>query len=242
MDKVRPEFIMTVTGPKRAGKTTFIREFMKDHLIDIFPYIVVMCPTLKLNHDFDFLRDQNNAKYMFVDNGFSQTCRDIFERMEFLKERDGDETPQTLLILDDCATNKIMSQNSVLDKYCIRHRHANISLLIVAHSYRGVCGLPKSLRSQIDYNVIFNPASITEVDTILKDCVFSEEVRVIRKKVKKIFSTKYNYIVYQPAEIYSRKLLLNWETPLIDELNGMMEESESVKDEPKTDQSDNSPQ
>jgi hypothetical protein len=215
MQDIEPEFIISVTGPKRAGKTTFIRNMLTNHLLPKFNTVIVMSPTLKLNEDFEFLRDQNTTKFKFVHTNFKEEFRDLFEHMEYLKERDGDETPQVLVVMDDCATNPILNAGSIVDVKCIRHRHAKVSILVVGHAYRGVCGLSKSLRSQIDYAIIFNPASIMEIDTILKDCVFPEEVRACREKVKEIFSTKYNYIVYQPAETYERKLLVNFEEPLV---------------------------
>lgn len=207
---------MTVTGPKRVGKTTFIRELLKKCLLDEFEYVVVMTPTGQLSGDFDFLDEQRKAKYIVNTDpsDFEDMALQLFQKQEELQLKNK-QAPRTLVILDDCATNKILRERSVLDKYIIRHRHAQLSFLIVGHSLRGVCGLPKSIRMQIDYNIIFNPASMSELETILKEAILPVHLKGTKERVVAAFQQPYNYIVYQPAERYSHRLLLNWKKPMI---------------------------
>jgi len=139
----------------------------------------------------------------------------LTRRLEELQENG--EAPNTLLVVDDLATHPILNPNSILDKYVIRHRHAKLSMMIVGHSLRGVCGLPKAMRSQIDYNIMFNPASVTEMTTLIKECVFSDDFKKVLANVKDLFSTKYNYMVFEPAAVYSMKLVDNFGRSMLSE-------------------------
>lgn len=211
--KIRSPFIMTVTGPKRTGKTTFIRDLVKQNLSKEFRYIIVMSATCDLSGDFDFVKEIPAARYSIVDSSFTDKCAAILEKLE-AKQRNGMQQ-KTLLILDDLATDPILNPKSILDSYCIRHRHVGLSIIVVGHALRGTCGLPKALRSQIDYNIIFNPASMTEMETILKEALMNNDLREAKNKIKEVFSVPYNFIMYEPAKPYYEKMMINAKTPLI---------------------------
>jgi len=257
IENLKLPFIMMVTGPKRTGKTTFIRNLFKEGILKEIDYVVVMAPTLHLNGDFDFLKEQKEMKYMMFHENFEFQVEKLFQRMEQLAEgrlaklreleekklkptepvkedlRPGDvsvavprdtdvpHVPNTLLVLDDCATNSILSRASILDAYSIRHRHSNISMIVVGHNFKGVAGLPKAIRTQIDYNVIFNPSSISELETIIRDCLFKEDAKIAIENTKVVFNELYNYIIYTAAEVYNRRLLTNKGEMMIYPLEGV---------------------
>lgn len=216
MDITDQPFVLTVTGPKRAGKTHFLRALLKQQLIERFRYIVVLCPSLHLSGDYKFLKEQPYAQYILKHNPdeFSETCTKLFNKIESMKLEG--KSLQTLLLMDDCATRSILNNNSVVDKYIIMHRHSNLSMIIVGHSLRGVTGLPKGIRLTIDYNVIFKPASMLELETILKESLFSEDVKAAKLATRRVFNDKYNYIVHIPAATYNNTLLVNFKIPLLD--------------------------
>jgi hypothetical protein len=108
-----------------------------------------------------------------------------------------------------------MAQNSILDRYSIQHRHVNLSILAVGHSFRGIGGLPKTLRLQVDYGVFFSPASVTELETIVKDVSFASDRDELLARARDVFKKKYNFIVFQPSAPLSRRLLVNFKTPLM---------------------------
>lgn len=215
MDKIKPQFIITVTGPKNTGKTTWLRSFIATHLLDMFPRLIVLSPTLDLNDDFDFLKYQDKVEYFFESDPdrFDEVLQEAIE-MQF-DEVQTKKPKSLLVILDDCATEDICRDRSLLDKFAIRHRHYRISFIIVGHKFQGTCGLPRSLRSQINSNIIFNPASMSELEILLKEAVLSDHVKEARRAAMDVFSEKYNFIVFTPANKYFERLLVNWETPLI---------------------------
>jgi hypothetical protein len=169
--------------------------------------VIVFSPTAQLSKDFDFLDDQTSTKFIVYQGGFKEEFLKLTQRLEELQL--AKKAPETLLVVDDLATNPILRQDSVIDKYAIRHRHARLSMMVVGHSLRGVCGLPKSLRSQIDYNILFNPASMTELYTLIKECVFPRDIKTVVLNTEALFSTLYNYMIFEPAAVYERKLVDN---------------------------------
>jgi len=216
MESIQPQFIITVTGPKGSGKTTWLRTFVADYMLDLFPRIIVMSPTIELNEDFEFLKHQDKSEYFF--EGDPENFENILQQAIDLQfeEVTTRHSKNLLVILDDCATEDICRDRSVLDAFAIRHRHYKISFIIVGHKFQGTCGLPRSLRSQINRNIIFNPASMSEPEILLKEALLSDHVKEAKKKALEVFSTKYNYIVFTPSEVYNRRLLVNFETPLLE--------------------------
>ena len=209
-------FVMAVTGPKRSGKTTLVRNMITDYFLDKFNTIVVLAPTLRRSKDYEFLRNQKKANFYLQDKRecFGTDIQKVFKKCDDLADQ-GKEC-HILLILDDCGTDRIMDQRGFLDEYSIQHRHSNLSILIVAHSLRGAGGQPKTLRLQNDYNIIFSPASMVELNQILKDCLLPVDVAHATRNIIKVFSEKYNYVVYQSAETYPRKMLVNFKIPLLE--------------------------
>ena len=218
MDALKPPFIMSVVGPKRTGKTTFIKNLLKDHLLQHFKYVIIFSPTAELSGDFDEIANDKRSTFIkkTKTEDFGNCAKSLFERLETLKLDDG-QAPNTLLLLDDCGTDPILNANSMLDKYSIRHRHAGLSILAVGHSLRGTCGLPKALRQQVDVAVFFNPSSMSEMEAILKEVLFSQHLKAAKQKAVEVFGQPYNYIAWIPAAPYFQKLLINFETPLVDD-------------------------
>ncbi len=216
METIQPQFIITVTGPKGSGKTTWLRSFVAEYMLDMFPRIIVMSPTIELNRDFDFLKHQDKSEYFF--EGDPANFESILQQAIDLQfdEVTTRYSKNLLVILDDCATESICRDRSVLDAFAIRHRHYKISFIIVGHKFQGTCGLPRSLRSQINRNIIFNPASMSELEILLKEALLSDHVKDAKKRALEVFSTKYNYLVFTPSEIYNRRLLVNFEIPLLE--------------------------
>ena len=183
MENIKIPFIISIIGPKRTGKTTFLKKWLNTALLKKFRYIILLSPTAKLSGDFEELADNDTVHFIMKSDPskFADTSKALFDRLEQLKTREG-RAPPTLLILDDCGTDAIMNQNSILDKYCIRHRHSELSILAVGHSLRGTCGLPKSFRSQMDMAILFNPNSMSELETIFKEVLFSEHLKEAKRK------------------------------------------------------------
>jgi len=182
----------------------------------MFRYVIIFSPTAELSGDFDEIIEDKRATFIKKcdSEDFAKCAKALFEKLEKLKLGEG-EAPPTLLILDDCGSDPILNANSPLDKYSIRHRHAGLSILAVGHSLRGTCGLPKALRQQVDYSVFFNPTSMSEMEAILKEVLFSQHLKAARAKAVDVFSEPYNYIVWTPSAPYRDKLMINFETPLI---------------------------
>ena len=197
---------------------------IQNQLLDVFKYIIVISPTNELSNDFSFLKDQKKAQYKICNGQFETVVERLTHRLENLQRECNQserpdltishetltplqtEAPPTLLVVDDCATDPILNRGSILDRYMIRHRHCKLSAIIVGHSLRGVCGLPKATRSQTDYNIIFNPSGMRELYDILRECLFPEDLKFALKRVRDIFDVKYAYLIYEPAAIYDQKL------------------------------------
>jgi hypothetical protein len=224
MDDLRMPFIMTVTGPKWAGKTTFITGLVKDYIMKRLDFVIVFCPTCQLNDDYGFIKEQYKVPYTIIVKKFDDNMEELIKGLEELyseniNEDDDEfmrrEKKEILMILDDCGTDPILERHSSLAKYCIKHRHISLSVIVVGHSFRGDVGVPKSIRSQMDYAVFFKPASIKELHSILEDSLFKDELKVARDKCREIFSEKYKYIVYIPSNTYQKTILINFEEPLL---------------------------
>lgn len=216
-------FVMTIVGPKRVGKTTFIRTLLTKNLLQKCKHVVVFSKTAHLSRDFDWLESHPGITSTIFAPGktpdsdetidYAEIAKRLFKRLITLLQTEG-TCPSVLLILDDLAADPIMSEASPVVKECITHRHINMSMICVGHAYRGAIGIPKAMRLQIDYCIFFNPSSMKELEDVLKDTLFSTDVKTAIQEVREILTVPFNYIVYKPAAAYSEKLLINFKEPL----------------------------
>lgn len=214
--ELKEHFMMTLAAPRGSGKSFFVKQLLKSELIDRFDHIVIMCPSLDFNDDYDDFRGLD--KFRFISNVTSEIIEDLWNRQakckamirrkrrdkkkknandpqfsEFESE-DPDiiECPHVLLILDDIIDSGVVKFRGIVDKVAERGRHVSISLIL--NSQR-ISAISRSIRLNADYFIIFKPFAVAEVEQFLDQFVRKKERKAAREIFASIFKRKHQFVM-----------------------------------------------
>jgi len=193
----KEHFCMTLAAPRASGKSYFIREFLKSHHAKRFDHIIIMCPSLDLNNDYDGFED--DARYKLISNPDTEIIGDLFHKQENIKKAckassGGYEQrcPDTLLILDDCIGTGALRFRGETDDYATRGRHVNISLIIAVQK---ITSCSPVIRDNSDYFIIFCPYSVSELERFVEMFVQKNKRNDLYKKLRDIFDIPFQFIM-----------------------------------------------
>lgn len=225
-------FIMTLPAPKNSGKSTFIKTFLHCDMCNYYNHIVIVCPTLKLNRDYDEFAD--DPRFRFLSNPLDADLRSLFtkqydckkavktrENLRLKMATDSVPTPQilidqsypairmpkTLLIVDDCLDSGIMSYGAILDTYAARGRHSDLAVMATTQRFKGISN---TLRINSDFVVVFTPYSVVECEKFFEEFVSQSDRKELRLLLKSIFKEPFHFIfVDNTLRSYSDKLFVS---------------------------------
>lgn len=233
-------FIMMLPAPKNSGKSTFIKTFLRCDMANYYTYIIIVCPTLKLNRDYDEFKE--DKRFTFLSKPKESDITDLFKRQyeckATVKEREdlriklyykNDEIPvdqlypaicmpKTLLIVDDCLDSGLMQFGGVLDTYAARGRHSDLAVMATTQRFKG---MSSTLRINADFVAVFTPYSVVECEKFFEEFVSQSDRKALRLMLKKIFSIPFDFIfVNNTLRSYCDKLFI---TNAEDFVKGIME-------------------
>ena len=200
---------MSIAAPRKSGKSFFITSMMRAGLFDHFDYIIIMCPTLNFNDDYQEFVDRKNV------TAIADVSRDeidlLFEKqskvMRKIKQQERNPStqiqqvklycPNTLLILDDCVDSGVFNFRGSVDKIAERGRHINMSTII---SSQRQSAISRSVRLNSDYFITFSPYSVSELEQFLEQFVSKSKRQAMRDKISEIYKIPYQFIVLDNSE------------------------------------------
>ena len=209
MAALTDHFVMSIAAPRKSGKSFFITSMMRAGLFDHFDYIIIMCPTLNFNDDYQEFVDRKNVTP--IADVSRREIDLLFEKqskvMRKIKEQERNPSmnqsqvklycPNTLLILDDCVDSGVFSFKGSVDRIAERGRHINMSAII---SSQRQSAISRSVRLNSDYFITFSPYSVSELEQFLEQFVSKSYRLAIRQKISEIYKIPYQFIVLDNSE------------------------------------------
>ena len=142
-----------ICGSTGCGKTKFMLDLLETEYRNFFQYIIIICPTLKLNKTY------HEHKWLFGDprvilipdvekyGGLDRCLRINYETIGKMDDS------RVLFIIDDCAgMNDIKKKNHMITELAFSGRHANCSVWILTQKYNSVL---TDFREQIKWLALF---------------------------------------------------------------------------------------
>ena len=203
---------MTMCAPRKSGKSYFIKKLLNSTMLDRFHHVIIMCPTLDFNDDYEAFR--HNKKFTFITDVTDAKVEELFERqarcMRKVRKRKRDkfsnlselECPNTLLILDDCVDSGVMQFKGSIDKLAERSRHINFSVILASQR---ITAVSMSVRVNSDYFIIFSPHCIQELESYIEKFVPRQEIRQRIQEILDVFETPYEFVMIDNTEKNPRK-------------------------------------
>ena len=111
MNWLEQPFNMLISAPTCSGKTEFVMQLLKKEYMNVFDYIVIICPTFLNNKTYD-------KKFIYEDPDIIIMIPNI-ERINECIEHAYEcyKCTNSLIMLDDCAFSKdVKSRVNVLTK------------------------------------------------------------------------------------------------------------------------------
>ncbi len=169
-----------VCGPTNSGKTNAVKQIIKS-IAKKFQYIVVYCPTAKLNKDYDFLP----KKYI---------CDYSKEHLDGIMQRQADYVKKSkkvhcLIIFDDIVGSVETHHNKQFAQLATSSRHYNISLIYITQH---AAAIDNKIRNNVP-TVLATKLSPTEATTLYEKC----KCMATKKEFFKILSEQVNPVPYQ---------------------------------------------
>lgn len=199
----KDHFCMVLAAPRKSGKSFFISEFLRSQHADRFDHIVIMCPSLDLNDDYDEFEDDD--KITLISDPDGEKVSELFrkqeqvkkackkrKRSEFEQEPEQKRCPDTLLILDDCIGTGVLRFRGETDDYALRGRHANISIIIAVQK---ISACSPNIRDNSDYFIAFCPYSVSELERFVEMFVQKSKKAKLHKQVREIFDVPFQFIM-----------------------------------------------
>lgn len=207
-------FVMALAAPRKSGKSYFVGAMLRSGMMDHFDHIIILCPTLQYNDDYQEF-EEDVKRYTLISDVNGQLIEDLFTRqatcMRKVKARERRSKhlpklycPSTLLILDDCIDSGVLDFRGTVDKIAERGRHINMSAIMCSQR---ISAISRSVRLNSDYFIIFSPYSVQELEQFIEQFISKEHRKPLREKLGDIFETPHQFIVLDNSEKNIRKKL-----------------------------------
>lgn len=231
-------FCVLMVAPPASGKSTLVINWLcrEEFYKDAFERIVVFCPTAKCDDKYEYLLKQKILKKpsdqyrkrlgldeneeidddklkispgdMHYDpNDFVKELTSLRKEYTEVADKHGGKKalPSTLIILDDCLGTKLI-KSPALTSLIANRRHLNCSLIISTQRW---CSVPKTIRININYAIIFPIFDEKEIDTIYQECGSKLGKKEFVNVVKELFedSTERRFLCFNNNNKPSHRLI-----------------------------------
>lgn len=204
--ELEEHFVMTFAAPRKSGKSFFVSSMLRSGMLDHFDHIIILCPTLCFNNDYQEFAGRDNITMISevsgdkIDELFNKQAdcmRSVRKRQRDYPELPPLYCPDTLLILDDCIDSGVLNFRGTVDKIAERGRHINMSCIICSQR---ISAISRSVRLNSDYFIIFAPYSIQELEQFIEQFVSKADRKPLRLLLKDIFGIPYQFVLLDNTE------------------------------------------
>jgi hypothetical protein len=196
---------MTIAAPRKSGKSFFISKLLSSPLESTYDKIIILCPSIDFNQDYD--RFRKNDKFKLLSEPNRDVIDGTFERLSELKNEEiekkrlgiklTERAPRVLIIFDDCIDSGLFNFRGGVDKIAERGRHVNLSCII---SSQRISAVSRSIRINSDMFIIFVPYAAREMEQFIEQFVFKDFRKTMVTKLLEVFSKPYQFILLDNQE------------------------------------------
>jgi hypothetical protein len=193
LDKFLMQFytITAFIAPTNSGKTNLIVNLLnrRPFYRKKFDKIVVISSTVAIDPMWTRAKGIDEAYEKYDD----KIITDLIESQKATLEKDEDDVPNVLLILDD-VIDQIPKLTSALNSLSTRLRHYKITCWITTQKFNR---LPVVLRNQVQYWILFKTAIKNEAEreSIAREVGAMVSERIFMKLWNAVGSHNYNFMV-----------------------------------------------
>lgn len=221
--------VVTIVAPRRSGKSHLMKMILRTSFEDIYDHIILMCPSLSLNEDYDEFID--NSKYTFIDTVDAGIIDELFEkqsdcRKQVLKaqraKKDKKKKKKDILFenheiemplhrdkeAEYVCPRTLVILDDVVDSGVLRfggavdkiaERGRHMNISAFISAQR-LSAVSRSVRLNSDYFIIFSPFSISEIEQFLENFVSKSMVKEMRSSLARLFEKKYEFLILDNSE------------------------------------------
>jgi hypothetical protein len=175
---LQPSFLMMISGSTGSGKSEFFKNLLHSpHLFAKFPdkiYIVYQANPM-----------QYKSLHSISGLEICSTLPDV---------ADIDTTKHTLIIIDDATQVIANKKHEIIDLFCVRCHHSNISTIIVVHN--PYIKELRTARLNTGYHVLFRNLNDSSYITKFAHQTHPGRAQQFLNAFKKACSVPYGYIMY----------------------------------------------
>ena len=192
-------FVLSIVGPRRSGKTTFslalIKKMMSEKRFSE-DNVILLSPTAHLSQSYKAFKKIQSFK---DPSEYKQIIFELLEmQADLLDSMGNDKAPQVLLILDDCINETVITRGALAEKISTIGRHSNLSLIIACQALKG---LSKKTRLNSDVVMLYAPFNVAEIEDYLTEFCFSSDKKLLKTKVQEFFNgEKYKFLAIDNQE------------------------------------------
>lgn len=195
-----------ICGQTGCGKTEFVLDLLEKEYVQVFKYIIILCPTIQWNKAYknrEWIGDvqKPKTKNIIIVNPIvneEERLQDLL-RM-FFKKYAG---YPTLYIIDDCsATRELTKKKDMLSELAFSGRHAEQSVWVISQRYNSVL---KDLREQTKWLCMFYTKDRDSFENCLREndvIPTLEERQKIKEELKKKKHRKLILKTDQPTDYW----------------------------------------
>lgn len=173
LPKAENNFSCMITGSRRSGKTTLVKNMLDNVYMGQFDIIYIFYPMDFRQPDHPY-RGYNMKYGKHISEYSNEALENIIHKLELLRQQI--PTIKTLIVLDDCISEnefKSCQASHPLNKLGIRGRHLGVSFIITSQNYASI---PKILRNNVDVCIL--------IPGLENNSLFLNEKNVFPKKDK----------------------------------------------------------
>jgi AAA+ ATPase superfamily predicted ATPase len=184
--KLKDNFFMYVVGMRRSGKTTIIKDIIKNSNKK-FDEVYLISETATLSHDYD---DYVKENHIFELNESEKVLTTIE------KQQKAQKNPQLrnsiLFILDDVVTS---DNRDTWDKLAFMGRHLKVHVILLSQSMKAISPLT---RKNADYALFSASRSYDDIEAFLKQYLTGSSSNDSARQSFIEAMQIYNYVVKEP--------------------------------------------
>lgn len=184
-------WVLVMVGARGSGKTNLLLNLVNENrfLAREFHYNHRILFSKSLGADPS--ADKLNCKYKF-DDFKPEIIESIMRQQTQIKEDNGKSAmPSVLVILDDFATEKALTEHGILEKLAVRGRHFNITTIITTQKFSAVA---RTIRLNTDIAYIYEPKSGSEVDFIIETYASKQNRKAFFNMFEYATSNQYDFL------------------------------------------------
>lgn len=206
----RNGFCLLLSGSSGSGKTTLLynltcrkpRKGIPQGFRGLFDLVLVVSPTIGHGSikDDEFCKLPGDQLYDTLD---MTTLQELEQRIK----ANHDEKKNTLLVLDDVASQLKGKHDKLLSQFVLNRRHVGLSIILITQKYTMV---PTPIRANVSHVILFRPKTMKE-----RQSVVDELFDMPRAKVDELFrfvyeaseDDKHSFLLVDMSLVHSSKYL-----------------------------------